>query len=328
MAKIYYDEDADLGLVIDKTVAIIGYGNQGRSQALNMRDSGVKNVIVGSRHDESYEQANEDGFMVYSIEKAVKEADIVFLLLPDEVAPEIYKEQIEPNLEEGNVLNFASGYNITFGRIQPQKGIDVVMAAPRMIGKGVRELYVKGEGSPAFVGVHQDASGMALEYGKALCKAIGATRKGAIEVSFDDETCLDLMAEQGTWPIIYNVFVEAFKLQVEMGHPEEAVLMEMYLSKEPAVMMEKAAEVGFFRQLPYHSNTSQYGQLTGFGDVDTSQIRSFLKNRYDRIRGGVFAEEWDKEQHEKHLSTLEKLKEDAFHSEFTQAEDRLKARLK
>ena len=293
-----------------------------------MRDSGVKNVIVGSRHDESYEQANEDGFMVYPIEKAVKEADIIFLLLPDEVAPEIYREQIEPNLEEGNILNFASGYNITFGRIQPRKGIDVVMAAPRMIGKGVRELYVKGEGSPAFVGVHQDASGMALAYGKALCKAIGATRKGAIEVSFDDETCLDLMAEQGTWPIIYNVFVEAFKLQVEMGHPEEAVLMEMYLSKEPAVMMEKAAEIGFFRQLPYHSNTSQYGQLTGFEDVDTSQIRSFLKNRYDRIRGGVFAEEWDKEQHEKNLSTLKKLKEDAFHSEFTQAEDRLKARLK
>lgn len=328
MTKIYYDDDADLGLVIDKTIAIIGYGNQGRSQALNMRDSGVKNVIVGSRHDESYEQANEDGFMVYPIEKAVKEADIIFLLLPDEVAPEIYKEQIEPNLEEGNILNFASGYNITFKRIQPRKGIDVVMAAPRMIGKGVRELYVKGEGSPAFVGVHQDASGMALAYGKALCKAIGATRKGAIEVSFDDETCLDLMAEQGTWPIIYNVFVEAFKLQVEMGHPEEAVLMEMYLSKEPAVMMEKAAEIGFFRQLPYHSNTSQYGQLTGFEDVDTSQIRSFLKNRYDRIRGGVFAEEWDKEQHEKNLSTLKKLKEDAFHSEFTQAEDRLKARLK
>lgn len=231
MANIYYDEDADLGLVVDKTVAIIGYGNQGRSQALNMRDSGVKNVIVGSRHDESYDQANADGFMVYSIAEAAKKADIIFLLLPDEVAPEIYEEQIAPNLEPGNVLNFASGYNITFHRIRPAEGLDVVMAAPRMIGKGVRELYESGEGSPAFVAVHQDASGKALEYGKALCKAIGATRKGAIEVTFDDETCLDLMAEQGTWPIIYNVFVEAFKLQVEMGHPEEAVLMEMYLSK-------------------------------------------------------------------------------------------------
>ena len=328
MANIYYDKDADLGLVIDKTIAIIGYGNQGRSQALNMRDSGIKNVIVGSRHDESYDQANEDGFMVYPIDEAAKRADIIFLLLPDEVAPEIYEEQIAPNLEAGNIVNFASAYNITFHRIKPAADLDVVMAAPRMIGKGVRELYEQGEGAPAFVGVHQDASGMALEYGKALCKAIGATRKGAIEVTFDDETCLDLMAEQGTWPIIYNVFMEAFKLQVEMGHPEEAVLMEMYLSKEPAVMMEKAAEVGFFRQLPYHSHTSQYGQLTGFQKVDTTEIRNFLKKQYEGIKGGAFAEEWDKEQHENNLNTLEKLEEEAFNCEFTKAEDRLKERLK
>ena len=328
MANIYYDKDADLGMVIDKTIAIIGYGNQGRSQALNMRDSGIKNVIVGSRHDESYDQANEDGFMVYPIDEAAKRADIIFLLLPDEVAPEIYEEQIAPNLEAGNIVNFASAYNITFHRIKPAADLDVVMAAPRMIGKGVRELYEKGEGAPAFVGVHQDASGKALEYGKALCKAIGATRKGAIEVTFDDETCLDLMAEQGTWPIIYNVFMEAFKLQVEMGHPEEAVLMEMYLSKEPAVMMEKAAEVGFFRQLPYHSHTSQYGQLTGFQKVDTTEIRNFLKKQYEGIKGGAFAEEWDKEQHENHLSTLNKLEEEAFNCEFTKAEDRLKERLK
>ncbi|WP_122644662.1 ketol-acid reductoisomerase [Luxibacter massiliensis] len=328
MANIYYDEDADLGLIIDKTVAIIGYGNQGRSQALNMRDSGIKNVIVGSRHDESFDQANEDGFMVYSIEEAAKKAEILFLLLPDEVAPEIYEKQIAPNLAPGNILNFASGYNITFKKITPAPELDVVMAAPRMIGKGVRELFEKGEGSPAFVAVHQDASGKALEYGKALCKAIGATRKGAIEVTFDDETCLDLMAEQGTWPIIYNVFVEAFKLQVEMGHPEEAVLMEMYLSKEPAVMMEKAAEVGFFRQLPFHSHTSQYGQLIGFHDVDTSEIRKFLKNRYDRIKGGKFAEEWTKEQQENHLESLNRLEDEALNCEFTKAEDRLKERLK
>uniref|UniRef100_UPI0012F525E6 NAD(P)-dependent oxidoreductase n=1 Tax=Brachyspira sp. SAP_772 TaxID=2608385 RepID=UPI0012F525E6 len=236
MATIYYDNDADLNLIKEKTIAIIGYGNQGRSQAINIRDSGIKNVIIGSRKDESYDQANEDGFMVYSIEEASKKADIIYMLLPDEVAPQIYEEKIAPNLKDGNIINFSSAYNITFKRIVPAKNLDIVMAAPRMIGKGVRELYEKGEGSPAFVGVHQDYSGKALEYAKALCKAIGATRKGAIEVKFDDETFLDLMAEQGTWPIIYNVFVEAFKLQVEMGHPEEAVLMEMYLSKEPAVM--------------------------------------------------------------------------------------------
>ncbi|MBW5391950.1 ketol-acid reductoisomerase [Brachyspira pilosicoli] len=328
MATIYYDNDADLNLIKEKTIAIIGYGNQGRSQALNIRDSGIKNVIIGSRKDESYDQANEDGFMVYSIEEASKKADIIYMLLPDEVAPQIYEEKIAPNLKDGNIINFSSAYNITFKRIVPAKNLDIVMAAPRMIGKGVRELYEKGEGSPAFVGVHQDYSGKALEYAKALCKAIGATRKGAIEVKFDDETFLDLMAEQGTWPIIYNVFVEAFKLQVEMGHPEEAVLMEMYLSKEPAVMMEKAAEVGFFKQLPYHSNTSQYGQLIGFNAFDSKQIREFLKNRYDRIKNGVFAEEWDKEQKENNLSNLNKLEQEALDCEFSKAEDRLKKRLK
>ena len=325
MATIYYDNDADLNLIKEKTIAIIGYGNQGRSQALNIRDSGIKNIIVGSRKDESFDKANEDGFMVYSIEEASKKADIIFMLLPDEVAPQIYEEQIAPNLKDGDIVNFASAYNITFKRITPSSNLDIVMAAPRMIGKGVRELYEKGEGSPAFVGVHQDFSGKALEYAKALCKAIGATRKGAIEVKFDDETFLDLMAEQGTWPIIYNVFMEAFKLQVEMGHPEEAVLMEMYLSKEPAVMMEKAAEVGFFKQLPYHSHTSQYGQLIGFNDFDAKQIREFLKNRYDRIKSGEFAEEWDKEQKENNLNKLE---DEAFNCEFSKAEDRLKKRLK
>jgi ketol-acid reductoisomerase len=327
MTRIYYDADANLDLVKDKTIAIVGYGNQGRAQALNMRDSGVKKLVVGSRKDESFDKANEDGFMTYSIAEACKRADVIFMLLPDEVAPEIFKEQIEPNLKKNAILNFASAYNITFKKIVPPVSVDVVMAAPRMIGEGVRELYEKGEGFPAFVGVHQDASGQALEYAKALCKAIGSTRKGAIEVSFNDETFLDLMAEQGTWPIIYNVFVEAFKLEVEMGHPEEAVLMEMYLSKEPAVMMEKAAEVGFFRQLPFHSHTSQYGQLIGFNAVDRAQIRAFLKDRYDRIKSGEFAREWEDEQKGNHLKTLQKMEEDAFTCELSKAEERTKGRL-
>lgn len=328
MATIYYDNDAQLELVTEKTVAIIGYGNQGRSQALNMRDSGVKRVIIGSRKDSSYTQANEDGFPVLSIAEAAEQAQILFLLLPDEVAPEVFEEQIRPGLKQGDILNFASGYNITFGKITPPDFVDVVMAAPRMIGSGVRDLFVSGEGFPAFVGVHQDASGKALEYAKALCKAIGSTKKGAIEVTFNDETIMDLMAEQATWPIIYNVFTEIFKLQVEMGHPEEAVLTEMYLSKEPAYMMERAAEDGFFRQLPLHSNTSQYGQLVSYGAVDTSFIRDFVRERYDRIKSGVFAAEWEKEQKENQLSTLNTLKEQAFTSPLTQAEDRLKERLR
>ena len=328
MTNIYYEQDADLAFIIDKTVAILGYGNQGRSQALNMRDSGVKNVIVGSRHDESFDQAIKDGFSVYRIAEASEKADIIFMLLPDEVAPQVYEKDIAPNLKPGDILNFASAYNITFKRIIPDKDLDVIMAAPRMIGRGVRELFEKGEGAPAFVGVYQDASGNALEYAKALCKAIGATRKGAIEVSFDDETALDLMSEQATGPIIYNVLTEAFSILVEAGHPAEAVLMELYMSKEPAVMLEKAAEVGFFKQLPMHSHTSQYGQLKNYNKVDTKPIIGFLKERYNEIMSGAFADEWDKEQKENNLSTFIELRNKALSCDLTKEEESLFERLK
>ncbi len=318
--KIYYDQDANLDLIKDKTIAIIGYGNQGSAQALNMKDSGVKNILVGSRKDSSAEQAVQDGFPVLPIEEATQKADIIFILLPDEVAPQIFQEQIAPGLAPHKIINFASAYNITFHKIQPPNFVDVVMAAPRMIGKGVRELYLSGEGFAAFVGVAQLYTGQAGEYGKALCKAIGSTKKGAIEVKFEDETFLDLMTEQATWPIIYNVFNEVFKCEIEMGHPPEAVLMEMYVSKEPAVMMDKAADLGLFKQLPYHSHTSQFGQLIGYDAFDKEVIRKFVRERYDRIRQGIFTKEWDQEQQVKHLATLKALEEKAFNSDLSKAE--------
>ena len=187
MGKVYYDKDGDINVVRDKVVAIIGYGNQGRSQALNMRDSGVQNIIVGSIHDASWNTANEDGFHTYSIAEAAKKADILFLLLPDEVAPEIYERDIAPNLHPGAALNFASGYNITYGFIKPAADLDVIMVAPRMIGKGVRETYENGTGFPTFLVVNQDATGHAKEIALGLAKALGSTKAGAIEVTFNDE---------------------------------------------------------------------------------------------------------------------------------------------
>lgn len=326
MTNIYYDDDAQLEIVQDMVVAIIGYGNQGRAQALNMRDSGVKNIIVGSRKDDSYTTANDDGFPVYSIEEASKKADIIFMLIPDEVAPEVYEHQIEPNLSTGNVVNFSSGYNVTFKHIVPAKNIDIVMVAPRMIGKGVREKYVDGEGFPSFVAVHQDSSGRAWDVTLSLAKAIGSTKKGAIEVKFNDETYLDLMAEQAIWPLIYSVFTEAFAFEIAQGHPEEAVLMELYLSKEPAVMMNKAAEVGFFKQMPFHSNTSQYGQLTGFSHADKMVMKEFISSQYKKIASGVFAEDWEKEQ-KNGLQDFFKMRDEAFSNALSKAEARVKARL-
>ena len=328
MARIYYDEDANLDLIKDKCIAILGYGNQGRSQALNMRDSGCTNVIVGNREDESYEQAKADGFPVFSMEEATRQADVLFVLLPDEACPEIYARQLKPNFKKGVLLNFASGYNLTYHNIELPEDSDVVMAAPRMLGQGVREMYVSGEGYPAFLAVAQDVSGQALEYAKALCKAIGATRKGVVEGNINDETYLDLMTELGVLPLVYKVFAEAFRLETEMGHPEEAVLMEAYFSKEMAFLWEQAAERGLFRQLCLHSHTAQYAQLKRFGEGSNDMIRGFLKDAYESIRSGEFDKEWQKEQTEYNLEHLNALREKALATDVTKAEDRLKARLK
>lgn len=326
MTRIYYDKDADLGPVLDKTIAIIGYGNQGRAQALNMRDSGVKRIIVGSTWEDGFNKAKEDGFEAFDIVEASKQADIVFILLPDEVAPPIYKDQIEPHLEAGDVVNFSSGYNITFHHITPREDLDIIMVAPRMIGNGVRETFVSGQGFPAFIVVDQDHTGKAKETALALAKAIGSTKSGAIETTFDDETYLDLMSEQAVWPLIMNVMTEVFDLLVSKGHSPEAILTELYLSREPAFMMEKMAEVGLFRQLPMHSRTSQYGQLSRYKQVDTGFIREFLEKQYKNITNGSFANEWDKVMNDD-LKEYKHLLDEALQSPISKAEDKVKESL-
>lgn len=324
MTKIYYDNDADLSYLDGKVITFVGYGNQGRAQALNLRDSGISDIIIGNIEDEYKKKAINDGFQTYDIETACKKGDIIFILIPDEVAPDVYQREIYPTLKSGDVLNFASGYNITYKFIEPPKDVDVIMVAPRMIGEGVRELYK--EGFPAFVAVEQDASGRAKETALALAKGIGSTKKGAIETTFDDETYLDLIAEQATWPLILSVLTEVYKFEIEMGHPEEAVLMELYISKEPAIMLEKMAEVGMFKQLPLHSHTSQYGQLTRFESVDKDFIREFIKKQYENIKSGRFAREWRVEQ-ESGLPVFKKALDEAFRSDISIGEAKLKEKL-
>ncbi len=297
MARIFYDSDADPGRLEGRTVAIVGYGNQGRAQALNMRDSGVRNILVGSIHDESWQKAEADGFSPVPIAQAAQQADIIFMLIPDEVAPEVYRQEIEPHLGPGKTLNFASGYNVTFGHISPPEEVDVVMVAPRMIGEALRSLYVDGRGAPCFVDVHRDASGNAWDYCLAIARAIGCTRSGALEVSTEHETWMDLLAEQGIWPLILGVFISAFELEVEVGIPPEAILLEMYVSGEPAEIMERAAEMGLFEQLKLHSRTSQYGQTSRLEELDRKGINEFLREAlFDRIRSGRFDEEWTRAQ--------------------------------
>jgi len=293
---VYYDADADLSVLEGRTVAIVGYGNQGRAQALNMRDSGVSDVIVGNREDASWEEAEADGFDVYPTAEAAERADVIFLLVPDEVQPEVYEREIEPALEAGDVLNFASGYNVTYGYIEPPEDVDVVMLAPRMIGDVVRELYEEGKGAPALLAVEQDASGEAKAVSLALAKAIGATRSGAVEADFETETITDLMTEQALLPAFVNALFTKYEVELEAGIPPEIILLEQYLSREMSHIWEKAATQGLMEQLDLHSRTSQYGQLRFTDEFDREPLEEFMAERLEEIESGKFADEWAEEQ--------------------------------
>jgi ketol-acid reductoisomerase len=322
MAKIYFDKDADASLLKGKKVGIIGYGNQGRAQALNMKDFGIKDILIGTAKDATYDQAIDDGFKVIDIPELIRQVDIVFMLIPDEIMPQVYNDQIRDHLSPLMVLNFASGYNITFKQILPPEDVDVVMVAPRMIGDGVRKLFLEEKGYPAFIGVEQDASGSARQIALALAKAMGATRMGTIEVTFKDETMLDLLAEQAIWPMITSVITEAFRFEIEKGHPAEASLVELYLSKEPAYMLEKMAEMGLFKQMPLHSHTSQYGQLSRSESLDKTFIRKTLEEAYEYLESGSFAAEWKSEQ-EKGLPEFKRLRKESLESDITKLEEKL-----
>jgi len=293
---VYRDEDADLTDLDGRTIAIIGYGNQGRAQGLNLRESGVDDVIVGNRKDESWKRAEDDGFAVYTMAEAIERADIVFFLVPDEVQPRVYRESVEPNLEAGDLLNFASGYNITYGFIDPPADVDVVMVAPRMIGETVRELYNEGDGAPALMAVERDASGEASDVALALAKGIGSTRSGVIESDFESETITDLMTEQALFPVVVNALRSKYEAEVEAGVAPETVLMEQYLSRELSHIFEKAATMGLVEQMPLHSRTSQYGQLRFTDEFDREPLEEFMAERLEEIESGKFADEWAEEQ--------------------------------
>ena len=322
MARIYHDEDAETTALAGKTVAIVGFGNQGRSQALNLRDSGLTG-IVGNRRDSALEQAERDGFEVLPIAEACGRAQVAMMLVPDEVMPQVYEEQVAPALNPGDLLVFASGYNIAFGLIEAAPELDVVLLAPRMIGVGVRENYEKGIGFPSFVGVHQDATGEAHARMLALCKAVGSTRAGCIEMSMHDEASLDLFTEQGFGPAFGRVMMSAVELLVEAGYPPEAVLLELYLSGEFAYSLEKMRQVGMTRQMDFHSRTSQYGTVTrGARFLALKEpIEEKMREILDEIRSGRFAEEWSQQQ-AKAAEIFDKVREARDKMPFTEWEQR------
>ena len=293
--KFYFSEDSDLTPLNGKIIAILGYGNQGRAQALNLRDNKL-NVIIGNREDGDRKTAIWDGFEVYDISTAVMKADIIFILLPDEIIPKIFNQLINPYLKQGAVINFASGYNIAFNLIKPPNFVDVIMIAPRMIGVGVRERFLNDEGFYSFICVHQDSSGNAKKILLALAKAMGTLKKCAIELTMKQEAILDLYNEQAFGPAFGRVLLSSIKVLIDKGLPPEAVLCEMYLSEEMAYTYRKMAQIGLVNQTNFHSNTSQYGAMsrgTRYLKFKRELEQKFEKS-YEEIESGKFAKEWQR----------------------------------
>jgi ketol-acid reductoisomerase len=291
MAVVYRDSDADLGLLMDEQIAVLGYGNMGRPFALNLRDSAFP-VLIGNRADPYAEQAYRDGFEVAPIAEAVTRSDLVFVMLPDEIAPQAYLQDIAPHLRPNDTLVFASGYNIAFGFIEPPPFVDVVLIAPQAIGQGVRQGYVAGVGFPSFVAVAQDASGEAWARVLAAAKALGALHRGAVELTFQQEAELDLFAQQALLPALYSVLHTAAEVLNREGFPPEAVAIGLYLSGELGYIVSQWAERGVLPGLQMLSRTAEYGALSRIERFREVKLNRQMETVLDAIRRGEFAQEW------------------------------------
>lgn len=292
MAKIYYDEDANLSVINTKTISVIGYGIQGRAQALNARDSGL-NVVVGLRNEnsKSYKQAVADGFEPVSIEEAARKGDIVHILIPDEVQADVYENSIKKYMEKGKTLMFSHGFNIHFKRIVPPNNIDVIMVAPKAPGAAVRKTYIEGFGTPALIAVYQNASGKAKDKALAFAKAIGATRAGVIETTFQEETETDLFGEQvDLCGGVTELIKSSFNTLVEAGYQPEIAYFET--CHELKLIVDLIQEGGIENMWKKVSNTAEYGGRTRGKRVINEETRERMKEILGEIQSGEFAKEW------------------------------------
>ena len=294
--KIYHDEDADLNVLKGKKVAVLGYGAQGRAQALSFRDSGF-DVTIGVRENgPSWKKAKEDGGMtVTTMDKAVKDADVVLMLLPDETQPDIYKEFVEPNLKKGSALDFAHGFAITYKLIVPPKDVDVIMMAPKAPGDAERQQFVEGFGVPALIAVHQDATGNAKKIALALAKGLGCTRAGTFEVdNFDYETKSDLFGEQAVeCGGLSKLIEEGFQTLVDQGFPPIVAYFEC--CHENKLIIDLVTQGGMAYMWNVCSNTAKYGGLTRRDKVINKDSVAGMKEIYREIDSGEFKTEWRQE---------------------------------
>ena len=294
MAKIYYDMDADLALLQGKKIAVIGYGSQGHAHALNLKDSGLDVRVGLHQGSKSRDKVKADGLPVMTVAEAAKEADIIMILTPDTTQRAIYEQHISPNLEPGNMLMFAHGFNIRFGQITPPKNVDVTMVAPKSPGHRVRELFVEGVGTPGLLAIEQDATGQARELTLAYAKGIGCTRAGVIETTFSEETETDLFGEQVVLCGGVSALVEAgFNTLVEAGYQPEIAYFECMHELKLIVDLMYQGGLSYMRYSV--SDTAEHGDYTGGPKIITPETRSMMKKILADIQSGAYAEEWIEE---------------------------------
>ncbi|MGE4556465.1 MAG: ketol-acid reductoisomerase [Desulfovibrionaceae bacterium] len=289
--KVYYENEADLGLLKDKTVAILGYGSQGHAHAMNLRDSGVK-VVVGQRPGSpNYDLAKEHGFEPVSAAEAAAQADLVMILLPDQVQAKVFKEDILPGLKPGNALAFAHGFNIHFKQINAPAGVDAIMIAPKGPGHLVRRTYTEGGGVPALIAIEQDATGKAKDIALAYAKGIGAARSGVIETTFREETETDLFGEQAVLcGGLSSLILNGFETLVEAGYQPEMAYFECL--HEMKLIVDLIYEGGMARMRYSISDTAEYGDYSRGPRVVNEETKKEMKRILSEIQSGQFAKEF------------------------------------
>jgi len=294
LARIYRDHEIDDSILRGSIIAVIGYGSQGRAQALNLRDSGF-NVVVGLRREGvSWKLASSEGFEVLEIPDAVRKADVILFLIPDTEQPNVYEEKIKPNLSEGKSLCFAHGFNVHFGVIRPPREVDVFMVAPKSPGAKVREMYLQGKGVPALVAVYNDYSNRALQKALAIAKGIGCARVGVIETTFKEETETDLIGEQCVLVGgLMELIKKGFEVLVEEGYQPEVAYFEV--CNEAKLIMDLIYSGGLTGMLRGVSDTAKYGGLTVGPKVIDEKVKENMKIVVKAVKDGSFAKDWIEE---------------------------------
>lgn len=290
MVKILHDSDADLSVLKGKTVAVIGYGNQGSAQALCMRDSGV-HVIIGSIKDKSYDKAVSDGFEVVSISDAAQRADIIHMLLPDEFHGPVYKADIEKHMKKGKVLSCSHGFNIVYKQIVPPADADVIMVAPKSPASEERKAFLAGFGVPGLIAIRQNISGNAQKIALAMAKACGLTKAGVLECTFEQETYEDLFGEQNVLcGGCVDLMIAGFEVLVEAGYPPEMAYFECV--HELKLIVDLVYEGGIQKMNSVISNTAEWGEYSNGPTIITPEVKERMRASLKRIENGEFAKKW------------------------------------